>query len=80
MPPSGVCVICGKLGTTHRSMLCEECKASELEKTLDETLSHNKKMAQRTQKILRIQDKILKACAVIVMASFAILAYGVIFT
>lgn len=80
MPPTGICINCDKPATGFHNMLCEECKAIELEKTLDEALARNKKMAKRTQRKLRIQDKIMKACTVIVVICFAILAYGVIFT
>jgi hypothetical protein len=66
--------------------VCEECKAKQKigifwnKVNLDEVLKQNKIRAKRKQRILRIQDKIMKACTVIVVVNFAIIAYGVFFT
>ena len=66
MAPYGVCINCGKIAVRFGA-LCEECEKKqkegmfEHEETLDEALERNKKMAQRTQRKLRIQDKIMKS-------------------
>jgi hypothetical protein len=64
MTPCEICFLCGK--PTFRGALCEECKANE--------------MAQRTQRKPHVQDKIMKACTVIVVVGLAIIAYAVFFT
>ena len=52
----------------------------KMEQVLEEILKQNELRAKHTQRKLRIQDKIKKACTVIVVVSLAIIAYAVIFT
>jgi len=49
------------------------------DKDLEQILEESNARAKRTQRKLLLQNKILKICTLIIVISFAFIAYGVFF-
>jgi hypothetical protein len=76
MPPTGVCINCGKPHSRFSKALCKEC---EIARTLNDLSEQIEKEIKHSRKTLRLQDKIMKICTVIVVVSLAVITYGIIF-